>query len=130
MTSPVPSHAYPLENGEKRGGRSQEKRPLAGAPRFGRSTAHSTIECIVDEVKAGKVASFPRDVELEPDETIAFSWIVYAFVSAPRRARSRQLTVRWSIGVFFARPSFSSRARDMPQILAGSEGTTQVICIR
>ncbi len=35
------------------------------------------VECIADDVKSGKVTSFPQAVKLEPDEVVAFSWIVY-----------------------------------------------------
>ena len=35
------------------------------------------VECIADDVKPGKVTSFPQAVKLKPDETVAFSWIVY-----------------------------------------------------
>ena len=35
-------------------------------------------ETIADDVKPGKVTSFPQAVILEEDETVAFSWIVYA----------------------------------------------------
>jgi len=34
-------------------------------------------ECIADDVKKGKVTSFPQSVKLKPNETVAFSWIVY-----------------------------------------------------
>jgi uncharacterized protein YbaA (DUF1428 family) len=34
-------------------------------------------ECVGDDVHAGKVTSFPRSVKLKPDETVAFSWIVF-----------------------------------------------------
>ena len=34
-------------------------------------------ECIADDVKPGKLTSFPQSVNLEPDETVIFSWIVY-----------------------------------------------------
>lgn len=34
-------------------------------------------ECIAEDVKPGKYTSFPQSVNLEPDETVAFSWIVY-----------------------------------------------------
>jgi len=34
-------------------------------------------ECVADDVKPGKVTSFPQSVKLEPDETVVFSWIVY-----------------------------------------------------
>lgn len=34
-------------------------------------------ECAADDVKTGKVTSFPQSVKLKPDETVVFAWIVY-----------------------------------------------------
>lgn len=34
-------------------------------------------ECIADDVKPGKITSFPQSVKLKPGETVVFSWIVY-----------------------------------------------------
>ena len=34
-------------------------------------------ECVADDVKPGKVTSFPQAVNLKPDETVIFAWIVY-----------------------------------------------------
>jgi uncharacterized protein YbaA (DUF1428 family) len=34
-------------------------------------------ECIADDVKVGKLTSFPRSVKLKRGETVVFSWIVY-----------------------------------------------------
>jgi uncharacterized protein YbaA (DUF1428 family) len=34
-------------------------------------------ECIADDVKPGKVTSFPQSVKLKPSEAVWFSWIVY-----------------------------------------------------
>ncbi|HEV8700679.1 MAG TPA: DUF1428 domain-containing protein [Candidatus Polarisedimenticolia bacterium] len=34
-------------------------------------------ECAADDVKVGKLTSFPRSVKLKPNETVFFSWIVY-----------------------------------------------------
>jgi|SRR5688572_29223591 uncharacterized protein YbaA (DUF1428 family) len=34
-------------------------------------------ECVGDDVKPGKVTSFPQAVKLKPGETVMFSWIVY-----------------------------------------------------
>jgi uncharacterized protein YbaA (DUF1428 family) len=34
-------------------------------------------ECVADDVKVGKVTSFPQSVKLKRDETVVFSWIVY-----------------------------------------------------
>ena len=35
------------------------------------------VECIADDVKPGKVTSFPQSVKLKPSETVVFSYIVY-----------------------------------------------------
>ena len=35
------------------------------------------IECLADDVKPGKVTSFPQSVKLKASETVVFSWIVY-----------------------------------------------------
>jgi uncharacterized protein YbaA (DUF1428 family) len=35
------------------------------------------VECVADDVKPGKVTSFPQAVKLKRDETVVFSWIVY-----------------------------------------------------
>lgn len=34
-------------------------------------------EWIAEDVKVGKLTSFPRSVKLKPGETVIFSWIVY-----------------------------------------------------
>lgn len=34
-------------------------------------------ECIADDVKPGKLTSFPQSVKLKDDETVVFAWIVY-----------------------------------------------------
>ena len=34
-------------------------------------------ECAADDVKPGKVTSFPQSVQLKDDEVVVFSWIVY-----------------------------------------------------
>jgi len=34
-------------------------------------------ECVADDVKPGKVTSFPQAVKLKPNEVVVFSWIVY-----------------------------------------------------
>ena len=35
------------------------------------------VECIADDVKPGKVTSFPQSVKLKPNETVVFAYIVY-----------------------------------------------------
>jgi uncharacterized protein YbaA (DUF1428 family) len=42
-------------------------------------------ECVADDVKVGKLTSFPQSVKLKPGETVCFSWIVYK----SRRDRDR-----------------------------------------
>jgi uncharacterized protein YbaA (DUF1428 family) len=34
-------------------------------------------ECVADDVKAGRITSFPQSVKLKPGETVVFSWILY-----------------------------------------------------
>src|SRR3546814_8763479 len=34
-------------------------------------------ECVADDVKPGKLTSFPQSVNLEDDETVIFAWITY-----------------------------------------------------
>jgi uncharacterized protein YbaA (DUF1428 family) len=34
-------------------------------------------ECVEDDVKMGKLTSFPRSVKLKPNEVVVFSWIVF-----------------------------------------------------
>jgi uncharacterized protein YbaA (DUF1428 family) len=43
------------------------------------------IECVADDVKPGKVTSFPQAVQLKKDEVVVFSWVVYR----NRRERDR-----------------------------------------
>jgi len=47
--------------------------------------ALSYHECVADDVKPGKLTSFPQAVKLKDDETVLFSWIVYK----SRRDRDR-----------------------------------------
>jgi uncharacterized protein YbaA (DUF1428 family) len=42
-------------------------------------------ECVADDVKPGKLTSFPQAVKLKPDEVVVFAWIVYR----SRRERDR-----------------------------------------
>jgi len=35
------------------------------------------IEAVGDDVKPGKVTSFPQSVQLKDDETVVFAWILY-----------------------------------------------------
>jgi uncharacterized protein YbaA (DUF1428 family) len=35
------------------------------------------VECLADDVPYGELTSFPRAVQVQEGETVAFSWIVY-----------------------------------------------------
>lgn len=35
------------------------------------------VEAVADDVKPGKVTSFPQSVQLKDDETVVFAWITY-----------------------------------------------------
>jgi uncharacterized protein YbaA (DUF1428 family) len=50
------------------------------------------IECVADDVQEGKVTSFPQSVNLKPDETVVFSWIVYE--SREERDRINELVMK------------------------------------
>lgn len=47
--------------------------------------ALAVTECAADDVKPGKLTSFPQAVQLKDDETVVFSWIVFR----SRRDRDR-----------------------------------------
>jgi uncharacterized protein YbaA (DUF1428 family) len=50
------------------------------------------VECVADDVKPGKLTSFPQAVNLENDETVVFSYIVYA--SRAERDRVNALVMK------------------------------------
>lgn len=39
--------------------------------------ALSYVECVADDVPYGELTSFPRAVQMKPDETVVFAWITY-----------------------------------------------------
>ena len=39
--------------------------------------ARAYVECVADDIKRGKLTSFPQAVKLKPGEQVWFSWIVY-----------------------------------------------------
>jgi len=69
------------------------KRRLAAYRRMARKAGKVWIEhgalqfreCVADDVKPGKLTSFPQSVKLKPGETVFFSFIVYK----SRRDRDR-----------------------------------------
>ncbi|QNA87435.1 DUF1428 domain-containing protein [Massilia sp. Dwa41.01b] len=46
-------------------------------------------ECVADDVKPGKLTSFPQSVDLRDGELVVFSWIVY-----PSRARRDEVNAK------------------------------------
>ena len=50
------------------------------------------VECIAEDVKPGKVTSFPQAVKLEEDETVVFGWVV--FESRAERDRINALVMK------------------------------------
>jgi uncharacterized protein YbaA (DUF1428 family) len=50
------------------------------------------VECLADDVKPGKWTSFPQAVNLEPDETVVFSYIVFS--SREERDRINALVMK------------------------------------
>ena len=49
-------------------------------------------ECVADDVKPGKVTSFPQAVKLKPSEVVVFSWIVYKSRAARDRAMKKVMS--------------------------------------
>ena len=35
------------------------------------------VECVADDVQAGKITSFPQSVKLKKDEVVVFAWATY-----------------------------------------------------
>lgn len=50
------------------------------------------VECVADDVKVGKVTSFPQSVKLKADETVVFSWIVYKSRAHRDRVNKKVMT--------------------------------------
>ena len=46
-------------------------------------------EWVADDVKVGKLTSFPRSVKLKPGETVIFSWITYKSRAQRDRVNAR-----------------------------------------
>ena len=61
----------------KKNVRAYEKIARAAAKIWIEHGALEVRECIADDVKVGKLTSFPRAVKQKPSEVVFFSWIVY-----------------------------------------------------
>ncbi len=62
------------------------------------------VECVADDVKPGKLTSFPQAVDLKDDEVVVFSWIVYE----SREARDRIL------GAVMSDPRIKTDPKSLP----------------
>lgn len=49
------------------------------------------VECIAEDVKPGKLTSFPQSVNLEPDEVVVFAWIIYESRAARDRINEKAM---------------------------------------
>lgn len=75
------------------------KKNLAAYKKFARKVgkiwiehgALAYVECIADDVKPGKLTSFPQSVKLKADEVVVFSWI--SFKSRRDRDRVNKLVM-------------------------------------
>ena len=56
------------------------------------------VECVADDVKLGKLTSFPQSVKLKPSETVIFAYIVYK--SRAARPHQRQSNERSASGEY------------------------------
>ena len=54
-----------------------KKMSLIGAKVWREHGALQYVECVGDDVKPGKLTSFPQSVLLKRGETVVFSWITY-----------------------------------------------------
>ncbi|HXR62552.1 MAG TPA: DUF1428 domain-containing protein [Rudaea sp.] len=76
------------------------KRKLAAYKRMSRKAgkvwrehgAIEYVECVADDVKPGKVTSFPQAVNLKPNEVVVFSWVVYKNRTARDRVMKKVMT--------------------------------------
>jgi uncharacterized protein YbaA (DUF1428 family) len=49
-------------------------------------------ECVADDVKPGKLTSFPQAVKLKPGEVVVFSWIVYRSRASRDRVNAKVMS--------------------------------------
>ena len=53
-------------------------------------------ECIADDVKPGKLTSFPKSVNLEEGETVVFSWIIYESRAKRDEVNEKVMKDQWN----------------------------------
>jgi uncharacterized protein YbaA (DUF1428 family) len=62
------------------------------------------VECVADDVKPGKVTSFPQSVKRKPSETVVFSWITYKSRADRDRINAKAMKD----------PRFATMGKEMP----------------
>src|SRR5258707_14249779 len=60
-------------------------------------------EWVADDVKVGKLTSFPRSVKLKPGETVVFSWITYKSRAQRDRVNARVMADKRLAGMMDTR---------------------------
>ncbi|MBE2210527.1 MAG: DUF1428 domain-containing protein [Xanthomonadaceae bacterium] len=53
------------------------------------------VECVADDVKPGKLTSFPQAVMLKDDEVVIFAWITYPSREARDRVNAAVMAEPW-----------------------------------
>ena len=61
----------------KKNVKAYQRLARAAAVVFREHGALSVVEAMADDIKPGKLTSFPRSVKLRDDEVVVFSWITY-----------------------------------------------------
>ncbi len=56
-------------------------------------------ECVADDVKLGKLTSFPQSVKLKPGETVVFSWIAFKSRKHRDRVNAKVMKDPWVAGM-------------------------------
>lgn len=69
---------------------------------------------MADDVKVGKLTSFPRSVKLKPNETVVFSWIVFK-----SRAHRDRVNAKVMKDPRFANLDMSAMPFDAKRMIAG-----------
>lgn len=67
------------------------------------------VECVAEDVKPGKLTSFPQSVQLEDDEVVVFSWIVYPSREARDRTNEKAMNDERLTGLDHDNMPFSAK---------------------
>lgn len=62
------------------------------------------VECVAEDVKPGKVTSFPQSVQLQDDETVVFAWVTFE-----SRAKRDEINAK-----VMADPRMAEEGKNMP----------------